>query len=277
MSVDDERIAEEARERAGTRDEWRAARLALLEREKDLTRQSDELARERRELPWVPLEKDYRFETEEGEKSLAELFDGRAQLLVYHFMFGPDYAAGCPICSAAADCFDGSVVHLNHRGVTFLCVSRAPLEKLQAYKRRMGWSFPWVSSNGSDFNFDFGVSFTEEQQRQEVEYNYRSFDPAPILAGAAETPLGDIAASSGTDPAGYLAEAHGLSAFARTDTALYHTYSTYARGPEFLLGFYPLLDRAPLGRNEGEGEEARRPGRGRNPGVWFGRHDEYDD
>ena len=275
MSRDDQRIAQRALDRTGTRDEWRAARVALLEREKELTRRSDELAKERMELPWFPVEKDYRFETDEGTKTLAELFDGRSQLLVYHFMFGPQYAEGCPICSAAADSFDGSVVHLNHRDVTFLCASRAPLEKLQAYKRRMGWRFPWVSSLGSDFNFDFGVSFTEEQQREGAEYNYRPVDMAPLLESASGTPLGDIAASSGTDPAGYMAEAHGLSAFALADGAVYHTYSCYARGPEFLLGFYPLLDRAPLGRNEGDPSEGSRPGRGRNPGMWFGRHDEY--
>jgi predicted dithiol-disulfide oxidoreductase (DUF899 family) len=263
--------------RTGTREEWLAERLALLEREKELTRRSDELARERLELPWVPIEKDYRFDSEDGPKSLAELFDGRSQLLVYHFMFGPDYTAGCPICSAAADSFDGAIPHLNHRGVTFLCVSRAPLEKLHAYGRRMGWSFPWVSSLGSDFNLDFGVSFTEEQQREGLEYNYRSFDPSPILESAAGTPLDDIAASCGTDPAGYMSEAHGLSAFALVDGVVYHTYSCYARGPEFLLAFYPLLDRSPLGRNEDDTSEGSRPGRGRNPGMWFGRRDEYDD
>jgi predicted dithiol-disulfide oxidoreductase (DUF899 family) len=277
MSEDEERIAQQALEGTGTRDEWLVARKALLEREKELTRRSDELAKERSELPWVRLEKNYGFETDGGTKTLVELFAGRSQLLVYHFMFGPEYTAGCPICSAAADTFDGSVVHLNHRGVTFLCVSRAPLEKLQAYKRRMGWNFPWVSSLGSDFNFDFGVSFTEEQQREGVEYNYRSFDLAPIVDGAAGTPLGDIAASTGTDPAGYMSEAHGLSAFARADAVVYHTYSCYARGPEFLLGFYPLLDRAPLGRNEGDASEGSRPERERNPGIWFGRHDEYED
>jgi predicted dithiol-disulfide oxidoreductase (DUF899 family) len=276
MAEDEERVAQQALQRTGTRDEWLIARKALLEREKELTRRSDELAKERGELPGVPLEKEYRFETDGGTQTLAELFDGRSQLLVYHFMFGPDYTAGCPICSAAADTFDGAVVHLNHRGVTFLCVSRASLEKLQAYQRRMGWSFPWVSSLDSDFNFDFGVSFTEEQQRSELEYNYRSFDPTPMLEGAAGTPLEDIAASSGTDPAGYTREAHGLSAFALTEGVVHHTYSTYARGPEFLLGFYPLLDRAPLGRNEGEASDGSRPGRGRNPGMWFGRHDEYE-
>jgi predicted dithiol-disulfide oxidoreductase (DUF899 family) len=263
--------------RTATAEEWRAARVALLGREKELTRRGDELTKERMELPWIPVEKEYRFDTDEGTKTLSELLDGRSQLLVYHFMFGPEYTAGCPTCSAAADCFDGAVVHLNHRGVTFLCCSRAPLEKLQAYKRRMGWSFPWVSSLGSDFNFDFGVSFTEEQQREGVEYNYRSVEFAPILEAAAGTPLSDIAASAGTDPAGYMAEAHGLSAFALSGGVVHHTYSGYARGVEFLLGFYPLLDRAPLGRNEGDPSEGSRPGRGRNPGMWFGRHDEYED
>jgi predicted dithiol-disulfide oxidoreductase (DUF899 family) len=259
-----------------TSEEWRAARIELLEREKELTRRSDELAQQRRELPWVQLNKEYSFETDGGSKTLAELFDGRLQLLVYHFMFGPEYTAGCPICSAAADTFGGTVVHLNHRGVTFLCVSRAPLERLQAYKRRMGWTFPWVSSLGSEFNFDFGVSFTEEQQREGIEYNYRSVDLTPILEPGAETPVSDIAASVGTDPAGFMTEAHGLSAFALSHGVVYHTYSTYARGPEFLLGFYPLLDRAPLGRNEGDPTDGSRRGRGRSPGMWFGRHDEYE-
>ena len=259
----------------GTREQWLAERLELLAHEKELTRRSDELAKKRQELPWVPVGQEYALETDRGTKTLAELFDGRSQLLVYHFMFGPEYTAGCPTCSAAADSFDGSLAHLNHRGVTFVCVSRAPLEKLQAYKRRMGWSFPWVSSFGGDFNFDFGVSFTAQQLQQGVEYNYRSFDLSPLLAGAAGTPLGDIAASTGTDPAGYMAEAHGLSAFARVDGVVYHTYSCYGRGPEFLLGFYALLDRAPLGRNEGEALGSSP--RGRNPGMWFGRRDEYDD
>ena len=262
--------------KTGTRAEWLAARTELLEREKELTRRSDELAKQRLELPWVPMEKDYSFDTGDGTRTLAELFDGRSQLLVYHFMFGPEYTAGCPICSAAADTFNGSVVHLNHRGVTFVCVSRASLDKLQAYRRRMGWTFPWVSSLGSDFNFDFGVSFSEDQQREQVEYNYRSVDPTPILEGAAGTPLEDIAASVGTDPAGFMREAHGLSAFALSEGVVYHTYSTYARGPEFLLGFYAMLDRAPLGRNEGDSVGGR-PGMGRSPGAWFGRHDEYED
>jgi predicted dithiol-disulfide oxidoreductase (DUF899 family) len=181
-------------------------------------------------------------------------------------MYGPEYDAGCPVCSAAADTFEGAVVHLNHRDVTFLCTSRAPLEKLQAYKQRMGWSFPRVSAFRSDFNFDFGVSFTKEQQREGIEYNYRKVDVAPVLEAGANSPLAEIAASSGTDPAGYMTEAHGLSAFALSDGDVYHTYSTYARGPEFLLGFYAILDRAPKGRNEDDDSEGSRPGRGRSPG-----------
>jgi predicted dithiol-disulfide oxidoreductase (DUF899 family) len=250
--------------KVGTREEWLAARRELLEREKELTRRSDELARQRMELPWVPIEKDYSFETDEGTKTLAELFDGRSQLLVYHFMFGPAYTAGCPTCSAGADTFDGAVVHLAQRDVTFLCASRAPLEKLAAYKRRMGWSFPWVSSLDSDFNFDFGVSVTPEQQREGVEYNYRKIDLSQVAEAGPETPFGEWAARSGTDAAGYMSELHGLSAFALTDDAVYHTYSCYARGAELLLGFYPLLDRAPKGRNEGD-----------PPAFWIRRHDEY--
>jgi predicted dithiol-disulfide oxidoreductase (DUF899 family) len=259
----------------GTRGEWLAARKQLLEQEKELTRRGDELARQRLELPWVRVEKQYSFEGDDGTRTLAELFEGRSQLLVYHFMFGPEYTAGCPVCSAAADTFDGGVVHLNHRDVTFLCVSRAPLEKLQAYKQRMGWGFPWVSSDGSDFNFDFGVSFTKEQQREGIEYNYRKVDVAPILEAGESSPLAEIAAASGTDPGGYMTEAAGLSAFALSNGDVYHTYSTYARGPEFLLGFYALLDRAPKGRNEDDESGGSRPGRGRSPGMWFGRHDEY--
>ena len=252
--------------RVGTREEWLAARRALLAEEKELTRRSDELARKRRELPLVRVEKEYEFETEDGTKTLAELFDGRSQLLVYHFMFGPAYDAGCPTCSSGADTFDGAVVHLNARDVTFLCASRAPLEKLQAYKRRMGWSFPWVSSLGSDFNFDFGVSVTEEQQRGEVEYNYRSIRPTAILeAGVDNAEFQALAAAVGTDLQGYLTELPGLSAFALEDGVVYHTYSTYARGGEFVLGYYPFLDRAPKGRNEGD-----------PPENWIRRHDEYE-
>jgi predicted dithiol-disulfide oxidoreductase (DUF899 family) len=248
-----------------TREEWLRTRKDLLEREKELTRRSDELARERQALPWVAVEKEYTFDTDEGKKTLAELFDGRSQLLVYHFMFGPKYTAGCPTCSAAADTFDGGVVHLNARDLTFLCASRAPVAKLQAYKRRMGWKFPWVSTLESDFNFDFGASFTEEQQRDGIEYNYRSLDVAPILEAGAGSPLGELAAMVGTDPAGYMTEAPGLSSFALADGVVYHTYSSYARGVEFLLGFYPVLDRAPKGRNEGD-----------PPEFWIRRHDEYE-
>jgi predicted dithiol-disulfide oxidoreductase (DUF899 family) len=249
--------------KAGSREEWLGARKQLLEREKELTRRSDELAREREELPWVRLDKEYNFETDDGTKTLAELFDGRSQLLVYHFMFGPQYSAGgCPTCSSIADTFDGVLPHLNNHDVTFLAISRAPLEKLQAYKKRMGWRFPWVSSSGSAFNFDFGVSFTREQQQGgSVEYNYGSFDPSPMLK-AEGGPLVELADATGTDVAGYTAEAPGMSAFALEGDAAYHTYSGYARGVEFLMYYYPLLDRAPRGRNEG-GE------------VWMRRHDEY--
>ncbi len=235
----------------GTREEWNAAREELLEREKELTRANDEVAKQRRELPWVRIDKDYRFEADEGSKTLEELFDGRSQLLIYHFMFGPDYTAGCPVCSSAADIFNGAVPHLNARDVTFLCVSRAPLERLQAYKRRMGWQFPWVSSLGTDFNFDFDASHTEEQV-------------APFVEGDAGPVITELAAVCGTDPAGYLTEGPGLSAFALSDGAAYHTYSTYARGLESLMGFYALLDRAPKGRNEGD-----------PPEFWIRRHDEY--
>jgi predicted dithiol-disulfide oxidoreductase (DUF899 family) len=249
----------------GTREEWLAARTALLEREKELTRRGDELARERQALPWVPVEKEYTFETDDGPKTLPELFDGRSQLLVYHFMFGPSYTAGCPTCSSGADTFDGAVVHLNARDVTFLCASRAPLEKLSAYKRRMGWSFPWVSSAPSDFNFDFGVSFTERQQREGGEYNYRWIQPQAILeAGVANDQFQQLAAAVGTDLAGYLTELPGLSAFALDEGTVYHTYSTYGRGGEVVLGYYPFLDRAPKGRNEGD-----------PPENWIRRHDEY--
>jgi predicted dithiol-disulfide oxidoreductase (DUF899 family) len=252
MSENEKRIAQLARDRAGTREEWQAAREALLEREKELTRLGDALARERRELPWVPIEKNYTFETEDGTKTLAELFDGRSQLLVYHFMFGPSYQAGCPVCSSSADAVNGVVPHLNARDVTMLYVSRAPLEKLQTYRRRMGWSFPWVSSHDSDFNFDFGVSATEEQL-------------APVLEHGVPPVVAQMASACGTDPAGYMTEQQGLSSFALADGVVYHTYSTYARGVEIMMGFYPLLDRAPNGRNEGDSEE-----------FWIRRHDEYE-
>jgi predicted dithiol-disulfide oxidoreductase (DUF899 family) len=214
----------------GTREEWLAARLELLEAEKELTRRSDELAQQRQQLLWVRLEKDYRFDTDEGSASLADLFRGRSQLLVYHFMFGPEYKAGCPSCSAIADGFNGSVVHLENHDVAFTAVSRAPLDKLQAYTRRMGWSFPWASSYGSDFNYDFGTSITEEQQRSGVvEYNYRSMDVTPMLE-AGDSPIADIAAALGTDAATYTRELPGMSAFALEDGVVYHTYSAYTRG-----------------------------------------------
>jgi predicted dithiol-disulfide oxidoreductase (DUF899 family) len=245
----------------GTREEWLAARLELLEAEKELTRQSDEVARQRQQLPWVRIDKDYRFETDHGSATLAELFGGRSQLLVYHFMFGPEYTAGCPACSAIADGFNGSVVHLENHDVAMIAVSRAPLEKLQAYKRRMGWSFPWASSFGSDFNFDFSVSRTEEQQREGIiEYNFQSMDVTPVLE-AAEGPVAEMAATTGTDTATYTREAPGMSAFALQGGAVYHTYSAYARGLDALWGMYQWLDRAPKGRNE--------------TGPWFRRRDEY--
>jgi len=246
----------------GTREEWLAARLELLNAEKELTRHSDELARRRQELPWVRADKEYRFETDEGNASLADLFRGRSQLLVYHFMFGPDYKAGCPSCSMIADGFDGFAVHLANHDVTLSAVSRAPLVKLQAYKRRMGWTFPWASSHGGDFNFDFNVSFTQEQQREGgVEYNYRRSVHAMDATPAPE-PVVQFAAACGTDAPTYARDKPGMSTFVREDGVVYHTYSTYARGLDGLWGAYQWLDRAPRGRNE--------------TGIWWRRHDEYD-
>ena len=246
--------------KTGTRTEWLAARLELLEAEKALTRRSDELARRRQELPWVRIDKKYRFETDEGTASLADLFRGRSQLLVYHFMFGPDYTAGCPVCSSIADGFDGFAIHLAHHDVTLGAVSRAPLAKLQAYKRRMGWTFPWASSFGGDFNFDFNIQVTEEQQREGgFEYNYQRQEawPPPGYRG----PVTEIAAMAGTDVATYTRERPGMSAFALEDGVVYHTYSAYARGLDGLWGAYQWLDRAPKGRNE--------------TGIWWRRRDEY--
>ena len=252
----------------GTRNEWLEARLELLEAEKELTRRSDELAQRRQTLPWVRIDKEYRFETEEGSASLPDLFRGRSQLLVYHFMFGPEYTAGCPSCSAIADGFNGSVVHLANHDVTLSAVSRAPLPKLQAYKQRMGWSFPWASSLGGDFNYDFNVSLTEEQQlKGTVEYNYRR-EAAWTLRGVGDSltkqgegPVAEIAATTGTDVATYTRERPGMSAFVLEDGVVYHTYSTYARGLDGMWGMYQWLDRSPRGRNE--------------TGVWWRRHDEY--
>jgi predicted dithiol-disulfide oxidoreductase (DUF899 family) len=253
--------------RTGTREEWLAARLQLLEAEKELTRRSDELARRRQELPWVRIDKKYRFETDEGTASLADLFRGRSQLLVYHFMFGPEYTAGCPTCSTIADGFDGFVVHLANHDVTLCAVSRAPLAKLQTYKRRMGWNFPWASSFGSDFNYDFQVTFTEAQQRSGVvEYNFRRMDTRSDLGDAQTLPV------YGTDAATTTREAPGMSAFALEDGVVYHTYSAYTRGLDGLWGMYQWLDRAPRGRNE---TLVRGFGSLRGAG-WFRRHDEYD-
>jgi predicted dithiol-disulfide oxidoreductase (DUF899 family) len=255
----------------GTRDEWRAARLALLDEEKELTRRSDALAAKRQALPWVRIDADYRFDTERGSATLADLFADRSQLLIYHFMFGPDYKAGCPSCSSIADGFDGVAVHLANHDVTLTAVSRAPLEKLTAYKQRMGWRFPWVSSFNSAFNFDFGVSFDPAQQRAGLEYNWRRESPLDVpLEGAtvstwtalgSANPVAQIAATTGTDVPTYTRERPGMSAFVLEDGAVYHTYSAFSRGLDALWPMYTWLDRASRGRNE--------------TGVWWKRHDEY--
>jgi predicted dithiol-disulfide oxidoreductase (DUF899 family) len=245
----------------GTRDEWLAARLELLEAEKDLTRRSDALAQRRQELPWVAIDKEYRFETDEGSVSLKDLFRGRSQLLVYHFMFGPDYTGGCPSCTTIADGFNGFEVHLAHHDVMLWAVSRAPLAKLAAYRQRMGWTFPWASSQSSDFNVDMNVRFTEEEQREgRIDYNFRR-EPRWQLRGDGGM-VGQIAAFTGTDAATYTRERPGMSAFALEDGVVYHTYSTYSRGLDALWGMYQWLDRAPRGRNE--------------EGIWWRRRDEYN-
>jgi predicted dithiol-disulfide oxidoreductase (DUF899 family) len=238
--------------RIGTQEEWQAARDELLAKEKDLTRRNEELAQERRELPWVPVEKDYSFESDEGTKSLAELFDGRSQLLIYHFMFGPPYEAGCTVCSSIADNLDANAVHLAARDTTMLLVSRAPLEKLRAYKERMGWGLDWISTAGSDFNRDLGFTHTEEELR-------------PFLEGEIPQIVQEMADRSGTDVAGYVTEGPGLSAYTLSDGVVYRTYVTSARGLEPAMGYYVLLDRTPLGRQEGD---SRAP-------FWLRRHDEY--
>ena len=240
----------------GTREQWAAAREKLLIREKEHTRLGDELARERRELPWVRIEKEYRLQTDDGTRTLAELFAGRGQLLIYHFMFGPSYEAGDPTNSSIADGVNGLIPDLNARDVTMLFVSQAPLEKLQAYKRRMGWSFPWVSSAGTDFNVDLGFSSSEEQTREAF---------APMLKAGMPPIVGQNASASGTDILGYLTEAPGVTTFARQGDAVYHCYSSTWRGVEFLMGYYPILDRAPKGRDEGDAFQ-----------TWLRRHDEYD-
>jgi predicted dithiol-disulfide oxidoreductase (DUF899 family) len=249
--------------KTGTREQWLAARLELLKAEKELTRRADELAKRRQELPWVRIDKDYTFDTDQGTASLADLFEGRSQLLIYHFMFGPDYEAGCPSCSAIADGFNGSVVHLANHDVTLGAVSRAPLAKLQAYKQRMGWSFPWASSSDSDFNYDFHVTHTtEEWQSGAVEYNFRTVDLRMPETPQENPFVAAITSSVGTDWPTYRTEGPGMSAFALDDGVVYHTYSTYERGVDALWGMYPWLDRAPLGRNEA--------------GLWWRRHDEYN-
>jgi len=245
-----------------SRDEWLTVRLALLKEEKELTRKSDEIARRRQEMPWVRVDKSYRFDTDEGEASLKDLFGGRSQLLVYHFMFGPDYKAGCPSCSMIADGFNGFAVHLANHDVALWAASRAPLAKLQGYKQRMGWTFPWASSHDGDFNFDFNVSITEEQQSTGgVEYNYQRGGHPLTAASQVPEPVARFAASCGTDGRTYMRDRPGMSAFALEEGVVYHTYSTYARGLDGLWGAYQWLDRAPKGRSE--------------KGVWWRRHDEY--
>jgi predicted dithiol-disulfide oxidoreductase (DUF899 family) len=238
-------------QRIGTQEEWKAERDALLQEEKELTRRGDELARKRRQLPWVPVEKDYRFETETGAKTLAELFDGRSQLVVYHFMFGPPYETGCPVCSSIADTLAPQVPHLQARDTTLLLASRAPLEKLLAFRERMGWGIDWVSSDGSDFNRDLGFLHTEEELQ-------------PFLEGEIPVTVEENAKLCGTDPAGYVAEGPGLSVYALADGAVYRTYVTTSRGLEPAMVYYALLDRTPKGRDESATEP-----------LWVRRHDEY--
>jgi len=251
--------------RTGTREEWLNARLALLAKEKELTRRGDELARQRQELPWVRVDKDYRFDSDDGSVSLGDLFKGRSQLLIYHFMFGPEWRAGCPSCSMIADTFNGAFIHLANHDATLWAVSRAPLAKLQAYKQRMGWHFPWASSYGSDFNFDFSSSYTEEQQEEGIEYN---FHREPELkwregeVGGGVSAENKLASMCGIDAPAYARERPGMSAFVLQEGVVYHTYSTYARGVDQFFGVYHWLDRAPFGRDE--------------TGIWWRRHDEYD-
>ena len=255
----------------GTRQDWLKARVELLEAEKELTHRSDELAQRRQQLPWVRIDKAYRFDTDAGAVALADLFRGRSQLLVYHFMFGSDYDAGCPSCSSIADGFNGIAVHLENHDVALTAVSRAPLAKLQAFKQRMGWTFPWASSFGTDFNSDFNVWFTPEQRREGIEYNYRKSAPAPKAPAGKDSQeskpqdggdfMTQIAATTGTNVATYTRDLPGMSAFALEDGVVYHTYSAYARGLDGLWGMYQWLDRAPLGRNE--------------DGFWWRHHDKY--
>jgi predicted dithiol-disulfide oxidoreductase (DUF899 family) len=259
--------------RIGTREEWLAASAALLDREKELTRMGDELARQRRELPWLPVEKQYTLQTEDGARTLAELFDGRSQLVVYHFMFGPDYEGGCPSCSSTADSFNGVLAHLKARDVAMICVSHAPLEKLLAYRERMGWSFNWASSHGSDFNFDYGVSaregMTHDPAAPRLEANelalLKLLRDQPAVRENLPLVTAQNASATGTSLDGYFSEGHGVSTFARESGTVYHCYSSYARGTEFLMGYYAILDRTPKGRDEGD-----------QPMSWLRRHNEYD-
>jgi predicted dithiol-disulfide oxidoreductase (DUF899 family) len=260
--------------KTGTREEWLAARLELLEREKEHTRTGDELAWQRRELPWVPVEKEYTLQTENGARTLAELFDGRSQLMVYHFMFGPGYEAGCPSCSSTADSFNGVLAHLKARDVTTICVSHAPIDKLLAYRERMGWSFNWASSHDSDFNVDFGVSagegMTHGSAVQRLEANelalLKLLNEQPAVRENLPLVSTQNASATGTTLDGYFSEGHGVSTFAREGATVYHCYSSYARGTEFLMGYYAILDRSPKGRDEGD-----------QPMSWLRRHDEYHD
>ena len=251
--------------RTATHEEWAVARAELLEREKELTRMGDDLAQQRRELPWVVVQKEYTFRAADGTRTLAELFDGRSQLVVYHFMFGLDYDAGCLVCSSTADSFNGVIAHLNARDVTMICVSHAPIDKLLAYRERMGWTFNWASSSESDFNFDYGVSVGDGMIHGPAAPLLES-NELGFLKLLNEQPRIAIenASASGTNPKGYLSEGHGFSTFAREGNTVYRCYSSYARGTEFLMGYYPILDRAPKGRNEGDGA------------MWLRRHDEYD-
>src|ERR1017187_5053360 len=259
--------------RIGTREEWLTAAAELLSREKEFTRLGDELARQRRELPWVQVEKEYVLQTADGARTLSELFDGRTQLVIYHFMFGPDYEAGCPACSSTADSFNGVLAHLKACDVTMICVSRAPIEKLLAYRERMGWSFNWASSHESDFNFEYGVSAGEGMAHDSavplLEANelglLKLLNEQPAVRE--NLPLGSIqnASATGTSVDGYFSEGHGVSTFARDGDTTYHCYSSYARGTEFLMGYYAILDRAPKGRDEGDQIMS-----------WVRRHDEYE-
>jgi predicted dithiol-disulfide oxidoreductase (DUF899 family) len=240
-------------QKVGTQEEWQAARDELLAEEKELTRRGDELARKRRELPWVPVEEDYRFETDDGTKSLAELFDGRSQLLIYHFMYGPDYEGGCPVCTSIADNLNPNAVHLAARDTKLMLVSRAPLEKLQAYKKRLDWSIDWASTVGSDFNRKLGFLYTQEELK-------------PFLEGDLPPAVAQNAEACRVDAGTYVAEGPGLSAYIRSDGTVYRTYVSTARGLEPAMGYYGLLDRTALGRQE-EGEQV----------FWLRRRDEYED